>query len=34
MVIFGYVKTFSDKGCFVSVSSDYEVRIELSELSD
>lgn len=34
MIIFGYIKTFNEKGCFVSVSNDYEVRIEHSELSD
>jgi len=27
MVVFGYIKAFSEKGCFVSLTSDYSVRI-------
>ena len=34
MVMFGYVKNFSEKGCFVSISNDFEARIEMSELTD
>lgn len=34
MLFFGYVKAVSDKGCFVSLSSLYDIRVELSELSD
>jgi ribosomal protein S1 len=33
-VLFGYVKNYTEKGCFVSVSNDFDVRIEISELSD
>lgn len=32
--MFGYVKNFSEKGCFVSVANDFEARIEMSELTD
>lgn len=34
MLFFGYVKSISDKGCFISMSSHYDIRVELSELSD
>ena len=34
MLFFGYVKAIGDKGCFVSLSSQYDIRVELSELSD
>lgn len=27
MVLFGYVKSFTEKGCFVSISNDFEVRV-------
>ena len=33
-VAFGYIKTFSDKGCFISLSRNFEVRVDRSELSD
>lgn len=33
-VLFGYIKTFSEKGCFVSLSNDFEVRLEMCELTD
>ena len=34
MVCFGYIKTFTESGCFVSLSHNYEVRVDKSELSD
>lgn len=33
-VAFGYVKTLSDKGCFISLSRNFDVRVERSEFSD
>jgi rRNA biogenesis protein RRP5 len=33
-VAFGYIKTLSDKGCFISLSRNFDVRIERSEYSD
>jgi rRNA biogenesis protein RRP5 len=33
-VAFGYIKTLSDKGCFISLSRHFDVRVERSELSD
>jgi transcriptional accessory protein Tex/SPT6 len=33
-VAFGYVKNFSDKGCFISLSRHFDIRVERSELSD
>lgn len=32
--MFGYVKNYSEKGCFVSVAGEFQVRVELCELSD
>lgn len=34
MLFFGYVKTVGDKGCFVTLSRNYDVRVDLGELSD
>jgi transcriptional accessory protein Tex/SPT6 len=34
MLFFGYIKAVSQNGCFVSLSSDYDIRVEISELSD
>lgn len=33
-VVFGYIKTLSDKGCFISLSRHFDVRVERSEYSD
>lgn len=33
-VAFGYVKTLGDKGCFISLSRNFDVRVERSEFSD
>lgn len=33
-VAFGYIKTYSDKGCFISLSRNFDVRVDKSELSD
>lgn len=33
-VAFGYVKNYTEKGCFISLSRNFEARVELSELSD
>lgn len=34
MVCFGYIKTCLEAGCFISLSHNYEVRVDKSELSD
>lgn len=34
MICFGYIKTTSEKGCFVSLAYNYQVRVERCELSD
>lgn len=33
-VVFGYIKSFGDKGCFISLTHNFNVRVERSELSD
>ncbi len=33
-VVFGYIKNYSDKGCFISLSRNFDVRVDKSELSD
>ena len=33
-VTFGYIKNYSDKGCFISLGRDFDVRVDKSELSD
>ena len=34
MVVYGYIKHVSDKGCFVSLSSHLDARVKIAELSD
>eukprot|EP00833_Pecoramyces_ruminatium_P009056 jgi/Orpsp1_1/1183088/evm.model.c7180000083776.1 len=34
MIVYGYIKLVSDKGCFVSLSSHLDGRVKISELSD
>lgn len=34
MLFFGYVKSISDKGCFIVLGNHYDIRVEISELSD
>ena len=29
-VVFGYIKNFSDKGCFISLGRDFDVRVDKS----
>lgn len=33
-VAFGYIKTLNDKGCFISLSRNFDLRVERSEYSD
>jgi len=33
-VVFGYIKSYSDRGCFISLSRNFDVRVEKTELSD
>ena len=33
-VVFGYIKDLSDKGCFISLTRNFDVRVERSEYSD
>lgn len=33
-VAFGYIKNLNDKGCFISLSRNFDVRVERSEYSD
>jgi len=34
MVVYGYIKHVSDKGCFVALSSHLDARVKIAELSD
>lgn len=33
-VVFGYIKNYSDRGCFISLSRNFDVRVDRAELSD
>lgn len=33
-VVFGFIKNYSDRGCFISLGRDFDVRVDKSELSD
>ena len=34
MVVYGYIKLVSDKGCFITLSSHLDARVKIAELSD
>jgi rRNA biogenesis protein RRP5 len=34
MIVYGYIKLVSDKGCFVTLSSHLDARVKIAELSD